>query len=443
MTPTATELYENVAQHVSDPHVSALLAEAELIPISGPGAPVSPPTYAKEEGASPKDKEPRFAVSEGVPLPMRSENGWFQSLAKDPATGEPQRGAQVILDSVGSQSGRAEKAVLVDLPLGPTLPGIFLEASDQSEGEGGPRDLSTVEAQVRAALRSLVSTWTTAHRQADAWMKFAQTSDGQQVWQGGKHDGVVIKDLIIQANPSNGELFYSLFPNSAIYGYWLSSGTAARHRLPRAYSSQVVGYGAIPIKVGATMLDESGGASSSTKVEVVKHELKVNPKGTGKKHKPSDVGFGPVPAPVFTRAYSCELILQRASVSLPVLRQIRFRDPQARNAALAVLVLLAMLGHELANEDGFYRSGCALVQVESRWGWRFNGRPASEIEQLAVANSDQIREALRLAVSQAERVGLKFRAPIKLAFSEAEKDIIKERVSNEDSKQGRDEGEGA
>lgn len=433
------KLYDAVRTHVSNPRTAALLTETEFIPVGGVGTPIAPPTYASTS-RNPADKGvPTFAVSDGIPMPEATEEGWYQSLQRNPDTGEVRRAPQVILDSVGSQSGRAETALLASGALGARPPGIFIAGNaDEQEGtnvsEDNTESSASLSAQLQDAFANEISSWDAAHRQVDAWIKFAETPDGKQVWEGGKlSDGSILKDLIVTASPEQGDLLYSLFPNSAIYGYWLSSGTALRHRQPRAYSSQIVGYGASGVVSAATMLDESGGASSSSRVEVKNHKL-----SSGGKKKPSDVGFGPVPGSPAVRAFSCELILQRATISLAPLRSLKFDDAERSEAAITVLVLLSMLGHALANEDGFLRSSCSLTPVSTKWGWREHGKAPSDIATLEVDSAGDVQDALDEALKVAGEVGLAFEEPIQLRFSGAQRTLIEERVGAQDSKQGAD-----
>lgn len=432
-TNVAEDFYREVRARVSDRRTVALVMESELIPVAGAGAPIVPPTYARQDKS---DKAPNFAVSQGVTVPQKDANGWYQDLQMNEHDTGLRRDAQVIVDSVGAQSGRAESALVGD-EVFQRPPGIFILGSQVEVDEDDQvTEVSSLEAQMASAFRMQISTWLAAHRQADAWIKFAGTPDGKQVWEGGLlPDGRCVKDLIVAASPQNGELLYSLFPNAALFGYWLSSGTAQRHRLPRAYSSQIVGYAATPIKSAATMLDDMGGLSSSSRVHTKGHRLEV-----GGKAKPAALGFGPVPAgDVEVRAFSCELILQRASISLAVLRQIKFASAQRQEAALAVLTLLGMLGNQLAAEDGFLRSGCALATQATKWGWREQGTAPGELRELAVPDVGTLRSAVRLAVEHAESLGLAFQEPIELEFSEAQKKLIAERVAAEDKKQGADD----
>lgn len=414
----SSELRDAVYRHVTDPDTAGLVIETELTPLGGRGAAVAPPTYAR--AAADRSKEPNFAETENAFIPAKDGEGWYREIRR--ADQGPVLAKRVLIDSVAAQSGRAETALWdIQEALGLVLPGITVT------GQYGDEPTDEVERQIADALRTTISTWTAPHRQADAWVRFAATESGRQVWQEDAPDSV--KSLITSTSAATGERLYCNFPNSAVYGYWLSSGTAARHRLPRAYSSEVVGYGAQPVTTGTTKLDAAGGASDKSKVKIGADGKLVI--GTG--NKPSSAGFGQVPSRPVTTGYVCELILQQASLSLTVLRSLTFQDQKAKDAALTVLTLLGMLGHHLAGRDGFLRSNCSLVTVEERWGWVRRGE--LHPEPLAVSGFDELKDALLEAIQDAEALDLTFAEPIRLRFSEAETTLIQERVKTEYAKQ--------
>lgn len=420
-------LKNTIAEYIANPEITALVFEAELEPISGPGFSVAPPTYARP--SSDKSKEPYFAFSEKAFIPEKDpETGWYNRIKMDPETDSPRLGGQVKLDSVPSQGGRAEGPLWHHREeLGVSLPGVVVSGASALSAKNS--------ADQHAALDFEVSTWELAHRHVDAWTKFA-TQDGKiQIWQ----QPLVkleeadpeknLKTIISNASAEHASLLYRYFPNAAIYGFWLSSATAQRHKLPRAYSSEITGYGAHEIQTGTTKLDAVGGASNSDKLTVGKNSaLKPDPKGK----RPSEFGFGQVPSTPVTTGFQCELILQQASVSLPVLRSLRFDSKEQADAAQVVLTLLAVAGHSLSGRDGFLRSGCSLVTVKERWGWRRRGSRAPEL--IDVPTFAEISEALQEAVADAETVGLVFADPVTVQLSDAERQLILNRVNEEASK---------
>lgn len=414
----STTLKSNVMQHVKDPAVAGLTRETTYQPLGGASAAVSPPTYARP--ASDKSKTPLHAVSDNTFIPIRDDSGWFSAFRRDQDDG-PVLGTRVVLDSVGAESGRAETCLWeAQDRLGIRLPALIVGGDDAPVG-------ASRDAQTAAALSVEVSTWQAAHRQNDAWMKFAETEAGTPVWQDEAPRS--IKELITTTSARTGEQLYRNFPNSAIYGFWLSSGAAVRHKMPRAYSSEIVGYGAHGVKAGATKLDPVGGASDTSKVSFKDNALRF---GDTKGKKPSEAGFGQVPRTVYVTQYVCELILQQAGISLSVLRSIHFADAEVKASALTTLTLLALTGHVLAEEDGFLRTGCALVPVEQRLGWVSRGHATPE--ELTIDSTDEVIEALHESVEETASLGLAFAEPIRLRYSGAEQDLIAERVRVEAAK---------
>lgn len=414
----SSELKDAVYRHVTDPDTAGLVIETELIPIGGRSTAIAPPTYARD--AADRSKEPNFAETQNAFIPAKDSEDWYREIRRGDQG--PVLAKSVLVDSVASQSGRAETALWdIQEDLGLQLPGITVAGAYDGE------PANDLERQTADALKTTISTWTAPHRQADAWVRFAETETNRQVWQENAPDSV--KSLITSTSAATGERLYRNFPNSALYGYWLSSGTAARHKLPRAYSSEVVGYGVQPVTTGTTKLDAAGGASDKSKA-------KIGPDGKlviGSGGKPSNAGFGQIPSRPVTTGYVCELILQQTSLSLTVLRSLTFQDQKVKDAALTVLTLLGMLGHYLAGRDGFLRSGCSLVAVEERWGWMRRGERHPEL--LAVNGFDELKDALLEANEDAEALGLSFAEPIRLRFSEAETTLIQERVKAEAAKQ--------
>jgi len=426
----ASTLKQNIRDHVLDPAVAGLVIETELSPLGGIATPVSPPTYAAESGRS----GPQYAHSPSTFVPKRGSGGWFNEIERDADGGVPRLADSVVLDSFASQSGRAETKTWTEQErLGVELPGLVISGptSEMNDADRTPADGTSPEAQAGAAFAKRISTWEAAHRQADGWFRFGSIDGAKQVWDV-KNPDQSIKSIIMNASAENADLLYRYFPNSAIYGFWLSSGTAARHRLPRAYSSQIVGYGARAVTAGATKLDPTGGASKDVKIAIEAGRLTLKGgKRTGGSDKdgPSAAGLGQVPSAPVTRGFVCELILQQSTLSLPVLRSLAFETAERREAALTVLVLLAMVGHYLNREDGFLRSGCALVARHERWGWQRHR--STEPEDLELSGWDELAEALREAVADAEAVGLEFASPVELVYSPEQIELIKGRVANE------------
>ncbi|MDF1489856.1 type I-G CRISPR-associated protein Cas7 [Tessaracoccus caeni] len=416
-------LLDNIKAHVSDESISGLVFEVDYEPLSGPATPVAPPTYAPKEKGGPAQHA--FTPEAFVPEP--ADGGWYSGLQRNQDS-TPRLASRIVLNSVQAQAGRAELAAWrCQDRLGLRLPGIIVDGRPAAETAKDP--------QLADALRRSFSTWELAHRQNDAWIKFATTDDKRLVWQQdvgtieGTADASRVKSLIAAASAERADLLYRYFPNAAIFGFWVSSGVAARHRLARAFSSEIVGLGAHPVASGATKLDPTGGAINTTGV-TVNSDNSLTVKATSTKQtRPSLAGFGQIPAQPGTRSFLCEFILEQGSVSLQLLRSLRYPNQEQSVTATTVLTLLSLAGHALATEDGFLRSGCALVPVDERWGWRRRGQRTPEA--LPVATLAEIAEALHEAILEAEGVGLSFAEPITLQFSGPELEIIGQRVASD------------
>lgn len=431
-----SSLYESIRESVLDRSTAAFVQESTQSPLIGPGKPIAPPTYGVDKGAVP------HAFTADAFVPAVAANGWHTDLRRD-ADGNLIRADQVVINSVPAESGRAESGLwFSQTRLGITLPGITVGAPDSKVIDtalatlrtspalkGNKRLTDKAESQARDALVDFdVSSWTLAHRHNDAWIKYCANPDGSQVWEGG-----AIRELITAASAQKAALLFSYFPNAAVFGMWLSSGVSQRHRVPRAYSSEIVGYEVRGINRAATKLDTAGGASNETKVNLVDGALVI-----AKGHKPSDLGFGPIPTAPHQTAYQCGQILQQSSITLATFRSFRFADDvdqSKAHAAATVFALLAITGHEIAAEDGFLRSECSLARESSRWGRRLSNRSGDQaIEEFDVPNADAAAEALREALDAAHKVGLDFAEPMHATMSQVQADIVCDRIAREITK---------
>lgn len=436
-------LYAGITERIENPHISALVSEEVLEPTTGPNGIISPPTYSGGER-----NVPNFAISTG-PIPAPTDSGWYHDLQrKDGAVRTEQR---VIVNSLAACADNAETPLYrFQERIGVTLPGFVIDANGvsddeinaaigrvvkpgrksakEAETETPTEPSATTRREIRKALSFRLSSWELAHRTADSWLMYAQEPGStEQVWAG---DGDV-KRLLLDISHESGDTVYAYAPNAGLFGTWLSSGTALRNRIPRSYSCEIIGYGATDVSRGATKLDPTGGASGGSRLSSSNGSISVTDKGK----EPSKIGFGQVPNDPETRGFHCELILRQASVSLRGLAAFQYRDDPQREksrAASRVYVLLAMAGHLLAQENGFLRSECDLVTVDEHWGWRQHGR--REPLPMTTPTLDEVREALARAVQDAAGVGLVFAAPIELRPSDAQVDLVVDRVLRESAK---------
>lgn len=394
-------LVETLREAYDTPAVSAVAIEHDLQPQDGAGAPVASPTYMN--GETPE--------STGF-IPRHSDSGWLDSLVTE-ENGRPVSGMSVVLDSVASQSGRAEAALWAHRdPLG-GLPGLVLrDRVAMSDG----------------TFPVMVSSWEASHRHVDAWYKFAADSAGTPLWTSDN----ATRDLLTGINTTeDASTAFAYAPNSLLYGFWLSSGVVRRHRQARVYSSEIIGCGAHR-HYGAAMKLDSLPVSRDTEVDVTQFGVRRKKNAQG---KPSEAGFGNVVDQVRVLGYSCEVIAARAHLSLPLLRAMRYADDpggeRARAAGVALLVL-GLAGDALGRQDTALRSGCDLLPVESRWGLRTIGK--RDPEPLVVQQPNSVawwHEQLAEALDACRAVGLEFADPVELSLSAPQQDVISSAISKQ------------
>lgn len=418
-------LFDTITEHLQDPNVVAVIMEGELEPTGGPNQAFAPPTYARPKGDD--SSNPAFAVTADARVPERADSGWFHAFQR--TDDGPRTASRVVINSVQACAHSAgTNTYLQRSRLGVELPAFVIRGTNEGAADkvikAHAASSPIIAEQIRQALDVEVSHWELAHRTADSWLQYADDGGGQ-IW---AQQSSAIKDILLNISHESGQLVYENAPNCAVYGSWLSSGTARRHAIPRAYSCEITGYGAEEVRRGATKLDEVGGALKASGLE-------VSDGGTlqrAKRGEPSALGFGQVPTHVADRAFTCELILRQATISLKALDRFSFPRPEQTLAAKRVFVLLAMAGHLLAAEDGFLRSSCDLVTLEERWGWRRHGQRAPEA--LDVPSVDDVAAALRQAITAAEEAGLTFAKPFEVRLSDVEADLIASSVANQSAR---------
>ena len=425
-------LFDDITKLLEDDDNVAIRMQGELEPVQGAGAAICPPTYAGS------GKGPSFAASDGAFVPVRDEQtGWFDEVAR--TEDGPRRSKRVVINSIAACNGAMETALFrarerFDLALpGFTVAGEALSAEARAELDRAvTKALKSASESTQAAIRREVqqalgvraSTWDLGHRMADAWLMYAEGTDGQ-VWT----EGDPIKGVLLRIALEHGDTVYAYAPNCALFGNWLSHGTARRNAIPRSITCEITGYGVSEVHRGATKLDPMGGATSTGR-KLKQTDSGIEIAAAGK--KPSEFGFGQIPTAEAVRAFSCETILRQAAISLTGLAKFRFENDRARarsRGARRVFVLLGMLGYLLAARETFLRSGCDLVTVDERWGIRRHG--VRTPVDFPVPTIDETAQALRQAIDVAAELGLVFAEHTVLAPSVAQLELILDRVVHE------------
>ena len=411
MSSQIDSFVDKLGDIVTDDSYLAVVMEDLLEPVI-PGGSVRPATYAGNRNQKGKN----FAGSDEVFIPTAAESGWHSEFVRDEA-GVPRLGKAVIIDSIQSQANRAEEMMWAHRKEVGGLPGVLLVTDllnpdvEKAITEGimktvgkEPKLTPEQETFIRLAVNDeltsqIVSTWTASHRHADAYFRFSEIDN-------------LIQDVDTSRDAS---VAYSNFINSIIFGFWNSYAATRRTKQPRIYTSEITGFGGREVVSGAVKVDpvpigifEVPDDLNSPKrgiTLVKKGEAKIGDKD---KKAPSAIGLGMIPAAVQPVGFWFEVILRQGSISLNLIRRIKFAEDtelRQRNAAGTVIVALALWGHQLASRDFALRSGCELIVVNSLIGLRRHG--TRELEQLSVDSIDLAAVVIE-AIRRAELVGLHF-----------------------------------
>lgn len=410
---TQHDLVDELAAAWDDPTVSALAIEHDLEPMAGFGTPVAAPTYNNAMG-----REPERPVSPEAFLPAPDTAGWLSGVLRD-ETGRPVTAPAVVLDSVPAQAGRAETALWQFRQHLGGLPGFLATAPEDADP-----DVAGVA----------VSSWQASHRHADAWLRYAtDTAGGAPLWaQQHNAAGALLAGL---NSTDDASALFSYAPNSALFGFWMSTGVTRRHRQPRVYRSEIVGYGARPHYSGASKMDA---VPSDKDTELSRAEFGMAAKKKqADSTRPSELGFGPVPGNAEVHGFVCERIAARAELSLAPLRAMRYGDdehePARRRAASVALLVLGLAGDTLSRQDTLLRSGCDLLPTSSRYGWRVQGQSQPQPVTLPPEASelDWWSQQLTRALEGCQRHGLSFAEPVQLVLSPPQQQVITDAVQRQ------------
>lgn len=354
---------------------SVLRYTVSLSTVSADGI-VCPPTYA--------------AAKRGEPPYLAFRSAFVDGQKRD----------VVVLDSPQSQSNRVELAVLQACRAGHiAYPDIEI-AFPTSAGLAEP----------------LYSVLQLSHRIYDAVLR-ACTLDGRPFF-----DSEIGKD-IRAARLQTATALYAHAPITLVLGAWDSNGgggpTSAK--IPRLLTSEIIGLDAARADISATKFDLMDIRSQVAELipssdPLRRFEIKGGAVKTGKDKpkKPSEFGFGSVPATGVPRAAVINGALQTSVLSFSGLRHISFPtvegeiDPARDQAGRAVLAALALYGLIAQNESGYLlRSRCELVPRDAG-RMELIGRTLAEVETTSL-DTDTARTLLAQACQHAEGLGLSFR----------------------------------
>lgn len=336
-----------------------------LQPLEGPGGKIFPATYAG--GA--------YAIEKRRILDT---------------AGQEKEVDCVLIDSVQSQSNRAEEALKHAIERGKlSLPLIEVDFTGDNHKFKSPiPNLTSLDV---------------PHRLADAILRDSQLSDGTRF---SKSD---YAKRWSRSNLWDATAVYELCPQALVFGMWGSpekpGGLGAKFE--RAYVSEITAVDVDKVEKRQGFRIDPISASKTV-------PLTEKPDGTydvGKgKLRPSELNHGNIPFDSSNGGITCRYIEQRTVVSLGALRKLRFpvngnETLEVNDAGRAVLAALGLCAGVLASEMGTsLRSRCHLVPEADR-EWELIEKPGKHSQTFRIAGDAAIK-LFDQAIQHAEKQGL-------------------------------------
>ncbi|MFJ4517496.1 type I-U CRISPR-associated RAMP protein Csb1/Cas7u [Streptomyces sp. NPDC088816] len=352
----------------------AVRVVAEYEPVGGPGAPVFPPTVkVKATDAAGYLVEPR----------------WVDGQQTD----------VVLLDQRQSQANRCETALLAAIESGQLfVPHLAL---------------STQVAGVGVRVTSLEA----PHRSRDAYFRDAVDAEDRPF------DRTEAGAGLQAASTRDVRSYLRWVPSDLVYGVWDSHRKRRiQVKIPRAYSSEMVGVAPLAGKRAAGRMDPLNLPGEVVQVTSSGWQFTEGAKKTKDKSqaKLSELGHGMIPPSEGPGAVVVKAVQRTATLSMAQLAGLRFGDasPEFCAAGRALVGAIALLGDRLAFAAPAIRlrSGCDLVLVSERIEWvgrGVDGRPVTK--PLELASVEQARALFEVAVARAEAAGLEWpKTPVEL-----------------------------
>ncbi len=336
-----------------------------LQPIEGPGGKIFPATYSGGVYAT----EKRRTVD---------------------AAGHEKEVDCVVIDSVQSQSNRAEEALKIAIERGKlTIPLIEI-------------DFSGVNDKFRSPLPNL-TTLDVPHRLADAILRDSDLPDGT------RFSKSEYAKRWARSNLWNATAVYELCPTALVFGMWGSpekpGGLGAKFE--RAFVSEIVAIDVERVeKREGFRIDPLGTRSNVLLKDKGDGTFEV---GNGK-IRPSELNHGNIIFESQNGGVRSQYSEQTTVVSLGALRKLRFpidgKDDASRNdAGRAALAALALCAGVLASESGTsLRSRCHLVPDSER-EWELIDKPGIAPHSFHLSG-DAALSLIRRAVEAAQETGL-------------------------------------
>jgi len=367
-----------------------------LQPAGGPGTKVFPPTFA---GAV-------YAI-ENRRLPGRQE---------------PVR--CVLLDSVQSQANRMEMALQEAIDAGKlTLPLIEVDFTDYFDPNLTPEQADKQGKLIEQVGR--ITSLQVPHRLADAILRDSKL-DGKPF------RNSEIGKLLNSMSLTNATPVFELCPTALLFGMWDSTGPKGGlgPKFERAIVSEVVGIGVewngeyrnlgvrcdpLGIRKAVKVLKQKDGWKVA--------DASLPDRSQGKAVEPSKINHGSVPFESQNSGVTIEYAEQITTISLIVLRRLRFPVNNELNterdvAARTLLTVLGLVAATLAFENGLALRSRNLLWPESLAIWELLDRPGSEPAKFTLTSEGAL-ELFKKAVELAKQQELPWREkPLVLKPSE-------------------------
>ena len=366
-----------------DGTAAAFRCVTDYQPSGGPGDKVFPPTY---EGG-------KYATEDRI----------------DPETGAIRQ--CVLLDSVQSQANRMELALLESHRAGKVALPLLVTRFDQQE----------------LLKKFTVTSLEAPHRVADALFRDSLL------------DGTIFRRsskgaILDTADVRNATGLFGLCPTGLVFGLWDSTGPRGGlgAKFQRAVVSEIVGFDAVvgtktvsridpaEIMLGAGPLYERKSESDDTPRWTLSE--KQGSKKLKKTGRPSEAVHGNVTPTISEGGFTLSKARQTTTVSLAVLRRLRFpldgaadSDRDVDLAARTALAALGLAAGTLARSDVDLRSRCHLF-AEQKPVWVLLDRPGEAPGEFEL-DADSALDLLKQAIAVARDAGLPWEGEVELTPS--------------------------
>jgi CRISPR-associated protein Csb1 len=367
---------------------AAFRCRRRLQPAGGEGDKVFPPTFA----------------------------GAVYAIEKRRVAGRPDPVHCVLLDSVQSQANRMEQALQDAIDANKlTMPLVVVDFSEHDPKDGEAHKSRLLDAVGK------VTSLQVPHRLADAILRDSDAN-------GTRFRDSATGKALNRASPSNATPLFELCPTALVFGMWDSTGPKGGlgPKFERAMVSEIVGVSAEWHEDYRARGVRRDPLEIRAAVKVVKNADKswriAQDKEKGAT-EPSKINHSSVPFDVANSGVTVEYAEHTTTLSLIVLRRLRFPIDGNANAdtsvaARTVLAALGLTAATLAFESGIgLRSRC-LLWPEGPMTWELLDRPGQIPEQYQLSG-DQAVSVLKDAISAAQQKKLPWaEAPLELKPSD-------------------------